>query len=204
MRLRIEHRNRIPYGGYWHYRQPGTGQLISAVTWDNLLNNIRDHRRANGIPVGLGFEDEVEQAVCREHPDECVGYDETCPRKRNLTLSDLVAGSRVMMSFYVHGKQLVPREEAERRAAICEKCPYNMTFAKPCSGICEELRQVVMTITNHVGTRYDSKLNACTVCGCFLQAAIWLTLEDQCKGVNDLQRQQFSNVPGCWKICDSL
>lgn len=204
MRLRLEFPNRIPYGGYWRYIQPGTGQSISAVTWDNLLNNIRDHRKANGIPVGLGFEEEVEQAVCREHPDECVGYDETCPRKKNLTLSDIVAGTRVMMSFFASGRKLVSREEAERRAQICLKCPYNMTFSKPCSGVCPELKSVVMSITDSVGTQYDSKLNSCTVCGCFLQAAIWMPLENQCKGVNELQKKQFSNAEGCWKQCGNL
>lgn len=201
MRLRIEKKGRIPYGGSWRYIQPGTQKLITAVTWDNLLANIREHRRANGIPMGLEFEDEVEQAVCREHPDECVGYDETYPRKRSLTLSDVIAGSRVMMSFYSHGKRLVSRIEAERRAQICINCPYNMTFAKPCSGICQELKNVVMAIVDSVGTQYDRQLNSCTVCGCFLQASIWLELEDQCKGTNELQKKQFSNTPNCWKQC---
>lgn len=199
--MRLEFPNRIPYGGQWRYTEPSTGQFISAVTWDNLLNNIRAHRRANGIPIGLGFEDEVEQAVCREHPEECTGYDENYPRKRSLTLSDVVNGTIVMMAFKLAGSPLVDRAEAERRGAICKQCPYNMTFAKPCSGVCPELLAVVNTITGHVGTHYDQYLHSCTVCGCFLQAAIWLPMEIQCKGVNETMRNQFSNVQGCWKQC---
>lgn len=202
MKMAVTIRNQIPHGGGWKYRDPSNGVLITGTTWDQIMSNVRAYRRANGIPIGLGFEDEIEQELCRNHPEECTNYDENYPRKRSLTLSDIIAGSKVMMAFYASGKELVPREEAERRAQICLKCPFNQHFAKTCYGICPELKNVVSAVINHVGTQYDADLHSCTVCGCFIQASVWLPLSTQCHGVDQTQKNQFSNVPNCWKQCE--
>ena len=202
MRATLISKNRIPYNSLWRYVDPYTKMEISAVTWDNLMAKIYEHRRANGNPIGLGLEDEVEDYVCQHQPDECENLDPKIPRRRNLTLSDVVRGTAVMMSFKFNGSQLVPREEAERRAQICVDCIWNQTFAKPCSGICQELHDIVSVVTQHQGTQYDSKLHSCGICGCFLQAAVWLRLEDQCLGVSEGMREQFKGVSNCWKTCD--
>lgn len=204
MQARIKARNRIPYGGKWVYKDPFTGTELSAVTWDNMLRAIVDHRRANGAPIGAGLEDEVEQQLCINHPDECVDLDPAVPHKTTLNLWDVVRGTQVMMSFVANGRQIVGRSEAERRAQICLRCPYNASFTKPCSGICQELKNVVSMIVDQQGTQYDSKLHSCNICGCFLQASIWLRLEDQCKGVTDTMKKQFEYTAtnySCWKAC---
>lgn len=197
-------RNRIPYGGLWSYRDPFTGTVLSAVTWENLIRIATEHRRANGNPIGAGFEQEVESQLCLNHPDECDGVDELQLKKHELTLSDILHGTRVMISQGLSGNQLVPVEEAMRRGAICKACPLNSSFIKPCSGICPELKELVRRITDAYGTEYDRYMHSCRICHCFLEAAIKLPLEVQCVGVTDEMKRQFAIAKdryGCWKQC---
>lgn len=201
MSAQLTCKNRIPYGSQWYYVDPFTKMQITAVTWDNLMAKVYEHRRANGNPIGLGLEDEVEQYVCIHQPDECEQSDPTRPRKRSLTLTDIVHGTSVMMSFKRNGSEIVPREEAERRARICLSCPWNQPFAKPCTGICQELLNLVRWVIDSQGTQYDKDLHSCGICGCFLQASIWLNLSDQCVGVTDGMKEQFKTVNNCWKQC---
>lgn len=204
MKARILNKSQIPYGGGYHYKDPNSGMDIFGTTFAMVVNKVIEHRRANGYPIGLGLEDEIEEQLCLNQPDECSEGPHGVPRKTQHTLTDVVNGTRVMMAFERNGRQLVSREEAERRAQICLGCPYNASFIKPCSGICQELRNLVNWITDHQGTQYDSKLYSCNLCGCFLQAAIWLRLEDQCKGVNAELREKFAFTKEkykCWKEC---
>jgi hypothetical protein len=199
---RLKNRGIIPHGGGWRITDPMTGVSVFGILFDQLVRKMKDVRRANGIPIGIEFEDEVEKWCCESKPDECQETDPEWPVVRPLDLGDIVRGSAVMMAHKLAGSPLVTRQEAERRAQICLGCKFNQNFAKPCSGICQELLNVVNSVTGHVGTQYDSQLHACGVCKCFLQASIWLPLDIQCKGVTDKQRAQFKNVPNCWKQCD--
>lgn len=199
---RLKSRSTIPYGGMYYWKDPLTGAEVRGTNWNMLIGRIYAERRANGVPVGLGFEDEVEKDLCRDYPAECEIPDPNFPTNRRLTLSDVIRGSQVMMSFLAHGSPLVDRAEAERRARICLKCPFNTYFSKPCTGICQELANVVASIINHQGTQYDTDLKACNVCGCFLQAAIWMPLDIQCKGVTEEMACKFKTINNCWKICD--
>lgn len=205
MRARILIKTQIPHGGEYAYRDPNSGMYIRGTTFAMVVNRVAEHRRANGYPIGLGLEDEIEDQLCVSYPTECSEAPEGTPRKTEHTLSDVVHGTRVMMAFKSGGSQLVSREEAERRAQICIGCPYNASFIKPCSGICQELKNLVNWITDHQGTQYDSKLFSCNICGCFLQAAIWLKLEDQCAGVTSEMKPKFSFTQQkykCWKVCE--
>lgn len=198
---RLKSRNVIPHGGMFSWKDPVTQQWVRGTNWQMLINRIYDHRKANSVPIGLGFEDEVERDLCRDYPDECYIPDPNFPINRQLSLSDVVRGSQVMMAYKLAGSPLVERSEAERRAQICLRCPFNTHFSKPCTGICQELADVVNSIIAHQGTQYDQDLKACNVCGCFLQAAIWLPLDIQCKGVTDPMKAKFSLIKGCWKQC---
>jgi hypothetical protein len=201
--MRLKNKHQIPYG-YWSVKDRLSGQLFKAVTWDHLLSNMIQARRANGLPVGLEFESEVESWAALDHPDESENYDERLPKKRRIGLDDIIRGTKVMATFTLSGRQLVPREEAERRASICAACFMNQSFSKPCSGICNELKELVLGFVGNQSTTQDSKLFACGVCNCFLQAAVWLPLETQCVGVTEEMRGQFNAIREqhpCWKNC---
>lgn len=200
MKLKIKNKSQIPYGGVWRYTDPNSHQEFTHYLYDGLVEKIRAHRIANNFPVGLGFEEEIESQLALTHSEEAEPFDPRVPRRKSLNLSDVIRGSQVMLSFYAAGKPLVLREEAERRAKICLSCVYNAGYSKPCSiGICRELREVVGSVINHVGTQYDKDLHVCHVCSCYNAAQIWIPYDILDKGLTDEMRVQFSLVEHCWK-----
>jgi hypothetical protein len=204
MKARLVSRGRIPYGGGYRIRDPLSGQELAGTTFAQVLGKAVASRKANGLPIGLGFAEEVEDWCCASQPTECQDVDPLKPRKKRLTLDDMLRGARVLLSFKLGGSHVVSSEEAERRAAICSKCYMNSGYQRPCSA-CHELADLARSITGGRQTSLDRKLHACHVCGCSLQAAVWLELKDQCKGVDAEMRREFhymKEVAGCWKTCD--
>ena len=126
----------------------------------------------------------------------------TVPRKRNLNLTDVIRGSHVMIKAWISGSNPVSREEAERRGSICKTCPYNIRFPTGCAGVCGELLNIAMRVSNSQGTQNDRGLHSCAVCGCYLVVAQWLPLDVQCVAVTDDMKKQFASIPHCWKRCN--
>jgi len=196
--------NDVPSGGTYTIVDKLTRIQSSGSTFETLLKNVARTRVAIGAVSGLDLRTEVEDWVCERYPQDCTGVDMAIPRKRHLTLSDVLRGTAVMVKFKLAGSPLVSREEAERRGAICKECTFNQRFDKPCTGNCPELVSIVNAVVGHQGTYYDQFLHGCGICGCFLQAAIWLPLPIQCLGVTDDMKKQFKSVESCWKICNEL
>lgn len=203
MKPAIQSKGRVPYGGQWQPKDPLTGMVYAGTTFRQVLAKAVAARKANGIPMGLDFEAEVEQWCCDAHPVECVDVDPGKPRKRKLTLDDIIRGAKVLLKFKLGGSKLVAPEEAERRAAICAACYMNSGWQRPCA-VCHELGDLVRSVTGGHKTSKDAKLFACHVCACNLQAAVWLPLETQCVGVTEEQRKEFAYLKEsshCWKQC---
>ena len=187
-----------PYGGMWDLNRPDVGVVGKGYIFDVLLDNCRAWRIANGIPVGIGFPREVEKACCESKPDHCQPCN-SANQPRKLKFSDIMTGTSSMLSFMAAGSPLVPALEAERRAGICAKCPYNVEFSTPCSGICSSLKKMVQAIVGGARTSHDDNLRSCWFCGCFLQSSVWVPLDLQLKPLNAEQINNLQNVPNCWK-----
>lgn len=203
--MRLKPTVAVPYGGLFIVDRPDLGVVGRGLLFHNLVASAREWRKANGYPIGVGFEEEVEQAACQQYPAECETSTGFNIRPRNLTLSDVVTGTKVMLRFKMAGSPLVAPEEANRRAAICSNCPLNVKFAKPCAGICAELRDLVAGIINNQGTPSDANLNSCGICHCFLQASVWLPLEIQFPPLTQAEKDKFREAQknlGCWKYID--
>jgi len=206
----------IPASGTYEVIDRLTKIRCASPTFEGLIDKISHVRGAVGAVSGLDLRTEVENWICQEHPEDCTEVDMNVPRRRKLNLSDVIRGTRVMVAFKMAGSPLVERIEAERRGAICQHCEFNQFYAKPCTGWCPELSAVISSIVGHQGTYYDQYLNACSICGCMLPAAIWVTLEIQDKGLTDEMREQFKRVTvmmptgrsvPCWKnyqSCDTI
>lgn len=199
MKPRLIERGRIPYGGGFYIDRPDLRVVGKGLQFSNLLESVRAYRKANGFPVGLGFEDEVEEAACLTYPKECDCVSRTINLNRRLGIADIVRGTKVMLAQKTSGVPLVSEEKAEKHAAICAKCPFNQPFTKPCGGICAELESIVKFIIGSHGTTKDAILNSCAICGCFLRAAVWVDNAIQWPVLSDLQKEQFLSVSHCWK-----
>jgi hypothetical protein len=202
MRTVLIAKNRVPYGGEYVTKDRLTGMEFRGTNFEMVYNRIVAARKANSLPVGLGFEREVESWLCEDHPHECEEYNPAIPRKpRAIGMGEVINGTKVMLHHWMAGRPHVSREEAERRAGICAACRYNVPMKLPCGGICAELLEIVKRVVGGHGTSRDGEIKACFVCGCELRSAVWTELEIQCKGVDENMKKQFASVPRCWKQC---
>jgi len=205
MKPRLVSRIRMPHGGLFYIEDPLTKRPIEGTTFEMLINKAMAYRKANSIPIGLDFEEEVECQVCERYPQECeiskraMGMPTTAPG-----LYDVVRGTAVMINHKAHGSQLVDQTEANRRAEICFRCPLRVQMTLPCARCISALENVVQVITGSHGTPFDERLSACAICKCYISASVWLPLETQCVGVNEEMREKFDFAKqhfSCWKAC---
>lgn len=199
MRKEIIGRFAVPFGGAFSVVDPLTGITVTGHCFETVLRGVYDERRANSVPIGLDMDSEVEQWICEKYPGECKAG-ANAVSTQHLTLHHIVAGSKVMLAQWFNGRKVVDRAEAERRAQICVGCPMNVTFSKPCGGLCPELRDVVGAIVGAQGTSLDWQLHSCAVCRCYLQAAIWVEQKTQWDVLDEATQEKFKalNYP-CWK-----
>ena len=203
MRMRLVQPGRVPYGGSFAINRPDLGMVGTGTTFDMLERNVRAYRRANGIPTGLGFAEELEGQICVLYSAECEITDTILPLSRRLTLDDVVAGTKVLAAFKAAGSPLVPKEEAVRRAEICSRCKLCVPFPKPCNGICASLKEWVDKLVGGYTTPYDEDPRACSVCHCFYSWHVRVPYEYLNRGLDDEQRaifQEANKLFGCWKI----
>lgn len=53
----------VPPGGF-RYIQPESGKLISGSSWQQLRQNVIEHRRANKYPIGTDLDAELQDWLC--------------------------------------------------------------------------------------------------------------------------------------------
>lgn len=201
----LHNSNRIPYGGAYVLNVPDKGIVGYGMNFPALLRSIREWRRANSVPVGLGFEAEVEAVVCEKYPAECDDAIYGKPKKNSWSMGDVVRGTAAFVYQKISGIELVNQEEANRRSELCLNCPAKMTFKKPCSGLCTALVNL-LSCTNGKTTPTDNDLVGCGICGCWTKVAVWYDLKVQCLGVDESMKVAFDEVRKeypCWKKCVS-
>jgi hypothetical protein len=194
--------SRIPYGGQYILKLPEKGMVGHGNNFEALLRSIKEWRNANSIPIGLGFADEVEQAVCEKYAVECRGAGAK-RRGHSWGMWDIVRGTTAFIRQKLSSSDLVDQTEANRRSALCAKCPAQMTFSKPCSGLCAALVQMLSS-TGGKTTPTDSDTRGCSICRCWTKVAVWYDLEVQCLSVDEEMKQEFAEVRKdypCWKEC---
>lgn len=204
MSLRLRERDKTP-PGMFRYTQPESGKTFMAHSFDGLCANIADHRRANNYPMGLHWQVQVEQQLCELLVKEGHGSkvenveSDFVPVSAGLKQhwQTLVRGTRTLFDHLANGKKVVDRTEAERRAAICAGCEFNLQPQDCKSCRSRTIDDAVRAITGgNLTTTKDNALHSCYWCGCFLKAKVHVPLEI-------IQRYQDetlnTNLPAkCW------
>ncbi len=161
--------------GGWRYRQPETGAAIEAPHWTDLVRAVKAHRVANNLPVGLLFEQEIEQQLCERTPEYCneSGIEGPAVFGFGLTFETILRGTSTLASWFLQGRPKVDQAEADQHAAICTTCPQNQPAegCSPCNW--KRLQQVIETVTGAGRTANDAALQTCRLCGCSLKAKVW-------------------------------
>lgn len=194
-----------PSGG-WTYLQAETQVVITGENKDNLIDLVIAHRTYKGLPTTDREEvrKEIERQICtrlghrecrEEGPDDpWVAQDASRPL---LTLSRVMGFSRAAIEFVKGGMNLVEKEVAQERAAICKTCPENRA-ATGCN--CGDYHAIVAAAIP--ADRKIDGLFICWNCGCELQSKVNLT-ENVVVASNKGQKNTFPHF--CWqkKIMDA-
>ena len=202
--FQISDRGTTPPNG-WRWVQPESGQVFEHYSRDAFFEAIRNHRLANGYPISADWREEIEDGICRTHPE----WGQTiCRRIQSLGARRPISFGAMQSFLNVMGSwttgiakgedAFVSPEEAQRRAAICAGCEFNVAYGFSCGGCMDRLMRA-LTFIGRRETEFDQHLGSCAICSCALKAAVWLPLEVQQSGLNEQLRAEFRAVPHCWK-----
>lgn len=192
---RLLSKNRVPPGGSWFYTVPETGaKFQDRMSLLNLIRLVEAHYNVNNIPVPEDLPLKIEQFICDNMPDGvCTGGSNKARRLDFFSVlgaTELIIKRRVLNSsdFYVS------KEEATRRASICDTCPLNLKhMCTTCNGLRETFKKLVANRT----TLYDSKLGVCEACGCGLSAKVHINKDH----LPPMPEDTLHKVPDyCWAI----
>lgn len=193
-------RTKPPRGGLWKFVHPTSGVKFSSPQINALKYSIFKHEEANGYEKST--DEAIENQLCANHPASCGANSLRASETRHLRFTDIVRGTRVLLSHKLAGSPLVSQQRAEQRAHICSTCHKNVNYSKPCSGFCPELDDMVKGLVGDITTPYDSLLKACAVCACSNAAQVHVPAEFLALGVTEAMMTEFETVPDCWKFAE--
>lgn len=182
----------------FRYFQSETKTWIRAPDYANLFQNVRDHRKANSLPLGTFWEAEVEDQLCQAlPPGQC--KQSTPGQGRNVFTrigwGEVVQGTRTMVAWAGEGFTKVEQELADKRADTCSRCYFNVQMQGGCHS-CGQVQKLASSIVGTRRTRADPFLKACAVCKCALQAKVWVPINAIDKGTGQAQYERFPSF--CW------
>lgn len=195
--FRLRTQNQVPYFGWkWRCVDPRCPVEVAGRDEDEMVMLAALHCKANEIPVGMEFHEQVIDQMCRQYQE--AGYDickekgrvATFVRKAKLALHQATVGTATLATWIMkHGGSLVDDEEANRRAKICllhvyeeqpksrPGCIHHVTVdgCQGCKG--SQFRAMVEKCVGNRGTPITGRLEVCGVCGCALKAKVFFPIE---------------------------
>lgn len=194
---KLINRNNVPRGGVWKYKEPESGVIIEGDSWLELVQNVKNHRAANGYIIPVTFISDVEAGVCELFPAMCKDGSGKDIVPERITWAQVAQFTSIMIESLVKGWPKVDQKEADRRAGICATCPDNVK-AEGCTGCnTKRIKQMVQAVAGSSSTKFDSNLESCRHCGCLNKAQIWFPLDILQK---HMEKRVSELLPtGCWK-----
>jgi hypothetical protein len=196
---RLIEQHTVPPDGY-RYFQPETRMTIRGGDYWDLFTQVHKHRKVNNIPLGPIWEAEVEDQLCQSLP---AGFcKEADPNKRPMGMStrieydDLARGMEVMIEWAKQGRPHVEQDLAEKRAAICTRCFYNVNLSTGCHA-CRGALNLTLRAVGGRKTSLDNYLKTCAVCKCANAAQVHFPAEVLAEGTPEVMLPLFPDF--CWK-----
>ncbi len=175
----------------WIVKCPIVNEEVYGGDFGDMVSNCEKLLVSKGITPPVDLVSQIENNLC----DRLAGHPNCIPctkAQQTLGFSEIVRWVRAMYQFAVNGKfELVPQEEAERRAKICAACPHQINTSG-CWG-CKGIAGMLPAIAGAKTTSYDQQLKACGICGCYNAVSVHLPVEVQ--GGENLEFPDF-----CWKF----
>lgn len=185
--------NIIPPGGF-HFMEGE--HRIESHSYQALADAVLQYRVNNKLPVGNPLR-EVFDYVCNNHPHFCTkptlpiqGSKPTLASRVTTWIAHLYQSSRSLDIEHA----FVEQPEADRRAAICAKCPLNEDWRQGCGSCRESAKQIGFTFRAGRKSKDEGALMACSVIGQENATAVWL------KGPPSLSPETHKQLPEhCWR-----
>lgn len=118
---------------------------------------------------------------------------------------NVVAGAEVIVEWIASGAEAVPIAIAEKRAAVCSKCPLNIHtgleiyFTLP---VANAIRSALNARREmRLETKSDDRLGICDACGCITKLKVHVPIEKLWPKMNSDTRAALD--PNCWLIAES-
>ncbi len=191
----LTQKNTTPPDGF-KYLQPETGLWISGDFLSELVERVCAHRQHKGIAPwdAASVEKEVVNQICMAAPkgvcrgEEGESYEPFRSNIRRLSLTKIATATEVLIEWLRSGMHIVPKEESQRRAAICRGCPMNQI---PSACICTPFWKMLEKIIPQ--DRKEPGLHICAICGCANAAKILVPLSVAIESTAGLRVPQH-----CW------
>ena len=185
----------VPPGG-WRYVVPETKTSLKSGSLEDLKREVKKHLEANSLPVPADLAAVIENQLCELiGPEWCSWGSAKYAAHPTMSASDVVNGTKVILSWKLEGSPFEDQNEANRRAAICASCMMNVHVAG-CVG-CSGLQGVVRKMVGGKKTAHDHLLKSCAICKCLNGAQVWLPLDTLWRGVTSDINEAFPDH--CWK-----
>lgn len=163
-------------------REGDTPKWITAPTWTDLVRAVKKFYVANNLPIGLQFEEAIEDQLCATMPPGVCHHMSKEHRRRSgqIERSSIAKVMDVTKLLFrkLTGEKLVSKEEANAHARVCVGCFYNQA-PDGCTSCNAPNRNAL--INSILGTTqetgYHSALQSCLLCGCELRAKVWYSPE---------------------------
>lgn len=184
--MRLPRGGRVPpTDGVSHWRfQVADGVMLRAKSHDELVEVIFEFRLRNNITIG-DPERDISDAYCAQFPAFCHQEpSDTDPSAARVSTEPILNRVSRWASIQARqipkgGYELVPKAEAESRAAICAACPRQDTrWRGGCGGCSASTMQILQQLKKLRTTSKDGNLGACSIAGWANLVAIHLDADE--------------------------
>lgn len=208
--LRLRNTLRVPQNGWifprhWtlengKYTAPinDGAELIKGGDFPQLVERIVEYRVINNLPLGDASA-EAQDWICRHSGAPCVPANVGRGMLAKIPSGADLARFLYAMAEWMRADDVVPQEEAERRAEICAGCPFNCQIADQACFGCFGLLARIMRIIGQRKTRMDQTIKFCGHCGCSLHVVVFAPLGILNRThANDTFPEDIGGQP-CWR-----
>lgn len=167
----------VPSGGGFKYSE--RGQYAEGFDRDSLIQNLTNFRIQNRLTIG-NPEKDVDDSLMKRSSSYIPPMSKgrvLIPITKPTSLLDRVKAWLVNRKYGKVKIKYVERTEADRRAAICQKCPANKNWRSSCAPCVRAIEHdIVIVGQNHQSTLHR-QLFACSIAGHENSVAVWLDQE---------------------------
>ncbi len=194
-----------PPGG-WEEVEPITGLPARGESFAGLIEDELRLLRVNGKAIPPTIVADIEARFCAKLPADCL-YD-TEPKNKDATTAARnhvivqrhsvdEKTTRILDAWNKSGRPKLDSAEAERRAAICVKCPMHAPIGcLTCDGTYQNLQQRMGALK----VSCDKRLQVCSVDQVFCKVQVWLAPTVMKRLMPTIGRLKLDRYPEtCWK-----